>query len=90
MHRHQLRDEPRFALEPLAERPVRRQCLGENLDGDRTIEAGVAGLVDLEASAGREAHRSAEDYAPAPRLESARGQAVRRRGPTHLFPGLVQ
>ncbi len=37
----------RLALEPLLQIGVRSYMLGENLDGDRAIQAGVAGLVDL-------------------------------------------
>ncbi len=43
----EVRDGARFALEPLAERRVGRELFGEHLDGDNTIQSGVAGLLDL-------------------------------------------
>ena len=50
----ELRDRARLAVEALAELRVGRERLGEDLDGDRAIEARVARLVDLAHAAGPE------------------------------------
>ena len=47
-------DRLRLAFEPRAECGVGRELRRENLDGDRAIEAGVAGAVDLSHAAGAE------------------------------------
>ncbi len=37
----QLRDRPRLALEALAQLRIGGDVIGQNLDGDRAVEAGV-------------------------------------------------
>jgi hypothetical protein len=69
--RAQARDGPRLALEPLPQVGVWGDVLGQHLDGDRTVQAGVSGLPDFahtafanlggdrirpEASTGRDGH----------------------------------
>ncbi len=46
------RDRPCFTVEPLAERRVQGGGIGDHLDRDDAIEAGVAGAVDLAHAAG--------------------------------------
>ena len=41
----------RLALEPLLEIRVRGDMLGEDLDGDRAVQASVAGLIDFTHAA---------------------------------------
>ena len=43
-----------FALESLLQLRVRRDMLGEDFDGDRAVQAGVAGLVHLAHAASPE------------------------------------
>jgi len=50
----ELRDRACFAIEPFAELRIGGERLRENLDGNRTIEARVARLVDLPHAAGPE------------------------------------
>src|SRR5262249_41187647 len=45
-------DEARFALEPVAKLRVGAERVGKNLDGDRTIQAGIASFVALAHAAG--------------------------------------
>jgi hypothetical protein len=40
-------DRPRFAVEALAELRIGRELGGQDFDGDRAIQASVAGFVDL-------------------------------------------
>ena len=40
-----------LTLEPLLEIRIRRDMLWQHLDGDRAVEAGVGGLVDLTHTA---------------------------------------
>jgi hypothetical protein len=45
------RDRPRFALEPFAELRILSEGLGQDLDRDRAVEAGVASFVHLAHAA---------------------------------------
>ena len=47
----QARDGLRLALEPLLEIGVTGDVLGQDLDGDGAVQAGVAGFVDLTHAA---------------------------------------
>ncbi len=40
-------DRAGLTLEPLLEIGIRRDMLGQHLDGDRAVQAGVGGLIDL-------------------------------------------
>jgi hypothetical protein len=46
------RDRPRLTLEALAQLRIRRQRLGENLDGDGAIEPGIARPIHFAHSTG--------------------------------------
>ena len=48
----QRRDGSGFAIEPLAQIGIGGDVRGQDLDGDRAIEAGIARLVDLAHAAG--------------------------------------
>ena len=50
MHLYSLR---RLALEPLFQIGISRDILRQHLDGDRAVEAGVRGFVDLAHTPGR-------------------------------------
>ena len=69
-------DGPRFAREARAALSVGAQFCGEDLDGDRAVEAGVAGLVDLAHSARADA------------VDLVRTEAGRARHPCRLGRGL--
>ena len=71
----ELRDHARFALEALGEIRVGRQRREQHLDGDRSVEPRVAGLVDLAHTAGAE---RGDDFVDAETGAGGEGQGSRQ------------
>src|SRR6185436_914451 len=73
----ELGDRARLPIEALAELRVDRQRGGEDLDGDGTIEAGVAGAIDLAHAARAE---RGHDF-----VRAEAGSRIERHGATRSY-----